>query len=79
MTQGECEQCAKSEVQLWCLFDDSCMGCRARMLSRGPFHFEARRRDRQTRDYRRALEINGITHEQVKAALAKDYMGRGRR
>lgn len=45
-----------------------CKGCRARMLAHSPMFFECARVGRLSQAYRDALALDGLTHQEVKAA-----------
>lgn len=70
----DCQDCARSASELWGGFTSGCKGCQARAAARGPSYFDSKRVGRLTEPYRRLLSTLGLTHDQVKAAEAADYM-----
>ena len=66
--------CTRSAAEVWGGFRSGCKGCQARAAARSPWYFESKRAGRQTEAYRRLLATLGLTHDQVKAAEAADYM-----
>lgn len=69
-----CQECEQAAQALHHIFRSGCKGCQARAAARGPGYFESKRAGRQTESYRRLLATLGLTHDQVKAAEAADYM-----
>jgi len=69
-----CEDCTASAQAMHHGFRSGCKGCQARAAARGPAYFESKRAGRLTEPYRRILATLGLTHDQVKAAEAADYM-----
>ena len=67
-----CPDCTQAQAKPWHSFRADCKGCQARALSRSPVYVEARRQNRQTADYRAALELVGVTHAEVVAAAKTD-------
>lgn len=55
-------------------FHANCRGCQARALARSPAFADAKKTQRLTPDYRRALELAGLSHEEVKAAARGDAL-----
>ena len=62
----ECPDCAAARGGLWHGFHANCEGCQARMVSRSPQCFEARKAGKLTPAYRELLATTGLTHLQVK-------------
>lgn len=73
---SECHNCATASKEVHGGFDFSCIGCRARHLSKSFGFGESRRTGKLLNGYRHALAANGLTHEQVKAAHASDAINR---
>ncbi len=69
-----CKDCEASAKELHHGFTSACKGCQARAAARGPAYFESKRAGRLTEPYRGLLAALGLTHEQVKAAEAADYL-----
>lgn len=71
-----CADCTRAGAELWHGFRSGCAGCRARAMARGPHYFRCRNAGRLDAEYRVALQSVGLTHDQVKAADAADFMSR---
>ena len=69
-----CEDCAASAQAMHHGFRSGCKGCQARAAARSPWYFYSKQAGRQTEQYRGLLATLGLTHDQVKAAEAADYM-----
>jgi hypothetical protein len=54
----------------------ACAGCQARAMARSPHYFRCKQAGRLDAEYRAALQAVGLTHDQVKAAEAEDFMRR---
>jgi len=67
-----CPACTAAQAGPHFEFRAGCKGCEARSLSRALVYVEARRCNRQTADYRAALERVGVTHAQVVEAARTD-------
>ena len=70
-----CQDCELAAAGVWGGFTHACPVCRARMIARSREHHQARAAGRQTPEYRRMLELAGVTHEAVKEAAQKDLKG----
>jgi len=71
-----CPDCQAAATAAHHGFRASCSGCKARAFSRGPHFFEAKRAGKLNPVYLQQLERLGLTHDQVKAADADDFMRR---
>jgi len=71
---AKCKDCAQASAQVWHIFSADCPGCAARALARGPHFKRCRDAGRLDRQYRAALDLFGLTHEQVRAAAAVDRL-----
>jgi ribosomal protein L37AE/L43A len=67
-----CPACEKAARVRSHDFMADCDGCKARAAGRMPQFAEARKAGVQTHAYRRLLQQFGLTHEQVRAAVAAD-------
>ena len=74
LTGAECPDCAKAAAGVWHGFRAGCQGCCARATARGPNFARVRTTGSQDRQYRAQLQQFGLTHEQVKAAAAADFI-----
>lgn len=68
-TYTDCRAAAK---QPWHGFHASCEGCTARSVSRGPHFARVRKAGVLDAEYRRLLDMAGVSHQQVKDAAAAD-------
>jgi hypothetical protein len=68
------KDCETSAKELHHGFFSGCKGCQARAAARSPWYFYSKQAGRQTEQYRGLLATLGLTHEQVKAAEAADYL-----
>lgn len=73
---SDCKDCAAAQVGQHHGFRAGCMGCCARATARGPHYWRVKQAGALDRQYRQALEHFKLTHEQVKAADAADFMRR---
>lgn len=73
-----CPDCKAARTALHHGFRAACDGCKARAMARSPHYFRCRTAGRLDAEYRAALKAVGVTHEQVKAAAAEDFMGRAK-
>jgi hypothetical protein len=71
-----CPACLAAQRELSHLFFAACPGCAARSVARGPNFAEARKTGRQDWKYRDELRLLKVTHDQVKAAHASDFINR---
>jgi hypothetical protein len=71
-----CRACESSTRQVCHEFHADCTGCAARSVARGPNFAEARKTGRQDWKYRDELRLLKVTHDQVKAAHASDFINR---
>lgn len=69
-----CPECKAAEVGPHHLFRSGCDGCKARAVARGPNFHASLRAGRLTQRYRDELVTLGVTHDEVKAARAKDLL-----
>lgn len=67
-----CVHCEAATVRLHGTFATGCPGCIARAIGRGPDFARVRAAGRLDSNYTAALQAAGVTHEQVKAAVAAD-------
>lgn len=71
-----CPDCTAASTAMHHGFRAGCDGCRARALARGPYFFACKQAGKLNPLYLQQLERLGLTHEQVKAADAADFMRR---
>jgi hypothetical protein len=71
-----CPACDAAHKHVSHLFHANCHGCAARAVARGRNFRKAQKDGIQDRWYRRELEQMGVTHDQVKAAHASDFINR---
>jgi hypothetical protein len=71
-----CPACLAAQRELSHLFFAACPGCDARALARSRPFAESRKAQALTDEYRDALGKLEITHDQVKAAHASDFINR---
>ena len=71
-----CPDCATARDAVHHGFRASCQGCKARAMARGPHYFGCKVAGRLNQVYLQQLERLGLTHDQVKAADAEDFMRR---
>lgn len=71
-----CADCTRASAELWHGFRAACVGCEARAVARGPHYFRCRRAGRLDAGYRDLIARLGLTHDQVKAADAEDFIRR---
>ena len=73
-----CPHCEKAKEGLWHGFASGCAGCDRRELIRSPMVSPHLNRVRRTKRldviYTRAIEAQGITHAEAKAALEDDML-----
>lgn len=71
-----CTSCADAARELSHAFTAGCQGCAARAVSRGPHFKRVREAGVLDRPYRAELEQMRVTHDEVKAARAADWMAK---
>lgn len=71
-----CKDCAASARELSHAFTNGCQGCVARAVARGPNFRRTQQSGLQDRQYRNELAQFNVTHEEVLAARAADWMGK---
>lgn len=67
-----CTDCAVAAARAWHGFTQGCRGCCARAAGRSPQFAAARKAGVVDHQYRRLLDQVGLTHDEVKAAVAAD-------
>lgn len=72
--QAACPDCKAAAEREHHGFQANCRGCRARGAARSPHYRRARESGMQDRPYRALLQQFELTHEQVRAAAAADFM-----
>ncbi len=73
----DCPACTEAATEVSHYFMAGCKGCTARAFSRMPAFFAARQSSFLDVDFRSALRQAGVTHEEVKAAVAADRLQSG--
>ena len=68
----QCRDCAQAARRKWHGFSAGCRGCCARAAGRSPQFAAARKAGVVDHQYRRLLDQFGLTHGEVKAAVAAD-------
>lgn len=71
-----CPACEESAREVSHLFHAGCQGCKARAAARGPHFRRCRDAGRLDRQYRELLQSFGLTHDEVRAAHAADFLER---
>lgn len=67
-----CSACERAATRVSHEFQAGCRGCCARSIGRSPQFAAARKAGIVDHQYRRLLDQFGLTHDQVKAAVAAD-------
>ena len=73
---NDCPECNAAAKQLWHGFHANCEGCMARAISRSPAFHECKASGKLTPLYRALLSARLVTHDEVKAAAAADFINR---
>lgn len=71
-----CPACDIAHRELSHEFRANCPGCAARAVARGQNFRRVRDAGRLDRKYQAELDLVGVTHDQVKAAAANDFLQR---
>jgi hypothetical protein len=71
---SDCPDCKAAADREHHGFKAQCLGCRARGAARTPHYRRARESGMQDRPYRSLLQQFELTHDQVRAAAAADFM-----
>lgn len=69
-----CEDCREASQGMHHRFTRGCDSCRCRALARSPAFHASERAGVQTAPYRQLLQAGGVTHAEVLAAAAADWM-----
>ena len=71
---ADCIDCAEASRHRWHGMTETCPMCRARQVARLPSYRDSQEAGRLTSTYRDMLAVFRVTHEDVKAAAAKDWL-----
>lgn len=68
-----CQDCDTAATRMWSAYTMHCKGCIARGVGRSMHFKRCRDAGRQDRTYRQFLEQAKVTHEEVLAAVGRDF------